>query len=89
MRKSRDLDSCHQRWFERRTRNQDEPSYKDEWWAQQCIQCRFFVPLTGDLGHDFGACTNESSEWDQRVMYEHDGCSTFDVDPDLVDNSLE
>ncbi len=83
------IKECHQRWFERRNRNQDDSSYKDNWWAQQCVQCRFFIPLTGPLGHDFGACTNYLSKYDQRVMYEHDGCDSFEVDSSLVDDTLE
>ena len=83
------IQNCHQRWFDRRTRNQDDPSYKEEWWGEQCVQCQFFVPLSGPLGDDFGACTNELSKNDRQVMYEHDGCSKFVVDPELVDTTIE
>ncbi len=79
----------HRRWFSRRHRNQDSNGYQEEWWAQQCVQCLYFVPLTGPLGHDFGACSNHCSDHDQQVMYEHDGCCEFRVDPELVDESLE
>lgn len=40
----------------------------------QCGICRYYVPLQGLFSADFGACTNEQSACDGRVMFEHDGC---------------
>lgn len=64
----------------RRNRKQEEPEYRDEWWAHQCGACRHWVPLTGELGSDYGACTNERSPFDGKVQFEHDGCDQFDPD---------
>ena len=69
---------CHERWMKRRNRRQEESNYKDEWYSQQCGGCRYFVPLTGALAEDWGACTNLSSDFDGRVMFEHDGCSFYE-----------
>jgi Protein of unknown function (DUF3027) len=65
---------CHKRWMARRHRRQESPDYKDEWRTQQCFSCRFFVPLMGSMKEDYGACTNPTSPFDGRVMFEHDGC---------------
>jgi hypothetical protein len=48
--------------------------YREEWYAQQCGACSFYVPLAGGYGMDWGACTNDRSVFDGRVMFEHDGC---------------
>lgn len=34
----------------------------------------YYVPLSGALGEDYGACTNGDSKFDHHVMFEHDGC---------------
>jgi hypothetical protein len=74
----RHLAATHERWLARRNRKQEEPSYRDEWWAQQCGMCRFWIALQPPLGSDFGACTNKKSEFDGRVQFEHDGCDHFE-----------
>lgn len=70
--------ACHQRWLARRNRKQEEGSYKDEWYQQQCGACRFFIPLTGILGADYGGCSNPASPFDKSLMFEHDGCEHFE-----------
>lgn len=45
---------------------------------EQCIDCSFYVPLRGPLGSDWGACANERSEFDGRIMFEHLGCDAFE-----------
>lgn len=74
--------SVHRRWIRRVNRDISAPdSYRDEWRAEQCLACWHFVPLAGTLGKDFGACTNAESPFDQRVMFEHDGCEAFEPRP--------
>jgi len=43
--------------------------------------CRHWLPLAGQRGYDWGACSNERSEFDGIVRFEHDGCQEFDEDP--------
>jgi hypothetical protein len=69
---------CHARWLMARNRRQEDSGYQDEWFAEQCGGCRYWIPVTGVLGSDYGACTSARSDFDGRVMFEHDGCSTFD-----------
>jgi hypothetical protein len=67
----------HRRWRQRRHRRQEDPGYQEEWWGQQCGHCRFWIPLSGVLGSDYGACTNPASPFDGCIMFEHDGCEFF------------
>lgn len=75
----RHASATHERWLARRNRRQEDPSYQDEWYAEQCGHCRFWVPLSGALGADYGACTNQQSPFDGRVQFEHDGCDEFEA----------
>jgi hypothetical protein len=70
--------TCHDRWMERRNRRQEDPDYKDEWYAEQCGGCRFFVQLQGLSSADWGGCSSAKSPFDGRVMFEHDGCEFFE-----------
>ena len=63
---------------------QGTPEYRDEWYGQQCLFCQYYCPLTSELGLDFGACTNPASDFDGRVMFEHDGCKNYVEDEDLT-----
>jgi hypothetical protein len=65
---------CHDRWIEKRNRKQEDPSYLDEWYDEQCGGCIYFIPLMGDLADDYGACSNPQSEFDGIIRFEHDGC---------------
>jgi Protein of unknown function (DUF3027) len=67
----------HERWVERQHRPMSDPEYRDEWCAEQCGGCRFWIPLSGVLGDDYGACANAASPRDGRVQFEHDGCESF------------
>lgn len=64
----------HAPWITRRNRGGGSCAYREEWSAQQCGACSFYVPLAGGYGMDWGACTNDRSVFDGRVMFEHDGC---------------
>lgn len=66
---------CHQRWAARRNRRiEDEASYQEEWFSQQCGICRYWIPVCGQLGTDYGVCSNAVSVFDGLVRFEHDGC---------------
>ncbi len=53
--------------------------------VKQCLHCRYYVPLTGDLGADWGACTCEASQYDGRLVFEHWTCREYreEEQPDL------
>ena len=70
--------AIHDRWMPRRNRKPESPEYRDEWYVQQCGMCRFWIPLSGELGSDYGACTNPRSPFDGRVQFEHDGCDEYE-----------
>lgn len=50
----------------------DSPSAKQA--KKQCVSCGYFVQLTGQLGRIFGACANEYSSYDARVVAVDHGC---------------
>ncbi|MFD7874346.1 DUF3027 domain-containing protein [Streptomyces sp. NPDC059766] len=75
-------DDVHGRWLQLLHRSTGNPSYRDEWFDEQCGGCRFWIPLSGDLGLDWGACTHAASRFDGRVRFEHDGCEHFSVRDD-------
>lgn len=66
-----------QRWKRLRNRVQGDTAYRNDWYAQQCGGCQYWVPLAGTWGADFGACSNEESPFDSTVRFEHDGCEFF------------
>jgi DUF3027 family protein len=68
----------HERWMGLRNRQQEAPDYDESWWAEQCGACRFWLAVSGALGHDYGVCTNPAAPFDGKVRFEHDGCEQFD-----------
>lgn len=42
--------------------------------------CRFFVPLDGALGGDWGVCSNPESHRAGLLTFEHQGCQKFTED---------
>jgi hypothetical protein len=64
----------HGRWLARLNRRTGEPGYLDGWYLQQCGSCSRWIPLSGQAGLDWGACTHERSSYDGHVRFEHDGC---------------
>jgi hypothetical protein len=80
-----ELRDLHGRWMARVNRDQTSAEYRDEWYPEQCLHCRYYIPLERPLGFDYGACTNAASPFDQRVMFEHDGCQAFVA---VTDSSL-
>lgn len=69
--------AIHERWVAERNRRTEDPGYREEWYSEQCGGCRFWLPLSGELGRDYGACANPASPFDGRVRFEHDGCEAF------------
>ncbi|AYF26881.1 hypothetical protein CSH63_05340 [Micromonospora tulbaghiae] len=47
------------------------------WCDEQSGGCRLWIPVNGEVGHGYGACTNPASNFDGRVRFEHDGCTAF------------
>ena len=68
---------CHRRWVARTNRSINDPERPDEWCAQECNLCAYYVRLTGLFADDYGACSNAASKCDGKVMFEHDGCERF------------
>lgn len=68
---------CHQRWMNLRNRCQENHNYKDDWYAEQCGACKFFIPLSALFAEDYGGCSNPDSKFDKTIMFEHDGCNHF------------
>ena len=69
--------ATHERWVLQLNRRQGSTDYRDEWYREQCGMCEFWVPLAGQWGLDYGACSNPSSPFDGRVRFEHDGCDAY------------
>ncbi|MFI7467828.1 DUF3027 domain-containing protein [Nonomuraea sp. NPDC049646] len=69
--------AIHERWLAGCHRRTEDPDYREEWYSEQCGACRFWFPLAGALGNDYGACANAASPFDGRVRFEHDGCDAF------------
>lgn len=68
---------CHDRWMQRRNRETESSNYQDEWFGEQCMFCRYYIPLAGVFTEDYGACSNARSVFDGVVRFEHDGCPEF------------
>jgi len=66
--------NCHIRWEKFRNRDLTKGGQVSEWIDTQCQSCVYYVPLVGKFSEDYGACTNEASPFDGKVMFEHDGC---------------
>jgi hypothetical protein len=73
---------CHERWVQGRHRDTGKPGYLDRWYDEQCGGCRYWIALSGEIGRDYGACTNSASPFDGVVRFEHDGCDVFSPRPD-------
>jgi hypothetical protein len=67
----------HEQWLVRRNRRQEDPAYPDDWWAEQCGGCEFWLALAGPMGKDYGSCSNPESAFFGVVRFEHDGCEAF------------
>jgi len=45
--------------------------------------CKYFIPLQGDLGQDWGVCCNKNSHRYGLLTFEHQGCQKFVFDKDI------
>ncbi|WP_369185561.1 DUF3027 domain-containing protein [Streptomyces sp. Y1] len=73
-----EMGAIRDRWIGRRNRDPGKPEYRAEWYGEQCGFCRYWFPMVGKLGLDYGACANGKSEFDGAVRFEHDGCEVFE-----------
>lgn len=62
-------------------RDEEDPEGGDM--PLQCLECKYYVPLEGRLGFDWGACTNPLSEYDGEAVFEHWTCANYTL-PDGV-----
>ncbi|WP_045312744.1 DUF3027 domain-containing protein [Lentzea aerocolonigenes] len=67
----------HERWIQKSDRDLNMIPWPKEWRRNQCGECRFWCPLAGQLGLDWGVCANPVSKWDGTARFEHDGCEHF------------
>jgi hypothetical protein len=65
-------------WSRNNLPDDEDVELPDEWYNEQCGQCVYYVPLTGELASDWGACTNAASRFDKLAMFEHDGGERYD-----------
>ena len=70
-------DACHARWRKRMNRNLNAPGRPDRWCDEECLGCAYYIILSGVFAEDYGVCSNPASKFDQRAMFEHDGCEDF------------
>ena len=86
--------AMHQkRWnIVRRLDTDYEPYGKAEREGSDCsCGCRHFVKLVGDVGNDWGVCSNPESPRSGLLTFEHQGCTAFQaitVDRNLTDAQL-
>jgi hypothetical protein len=59
-------------------------SRDDEWGPDCSCGCRWFIPLEGELQHDWGVCRNPGSPRCGLLTFEHQGCREFDADDEAV-----
>lgn len=64
----------HNRWIECINLTVDAYDQDEAWYQRQCFSCVYYVSLSGKFAADWGVCTNESSPFDRKAMFEHDGC---------------
>ncbi len=51
--------------------------------------CRYFVPLEGNLGLDWGVCVNPKSPRCGLLTFEHQGCKEFEDDGKSIEDWLK
>ena len=57
---------------------------RDEDWGPDCsCGCKYFIPLEGTLGMDWGVCANSTSPRVGLLTFEHQGCKAFEYDERL------
>ena len=68
--------AAHDAWVERLKRVHGYVSARndEEVFDPQCGGCRFYMPIEGASGADWGACGNPLSDRVGTVVFEHHGC---------------
>jgi Protein of unknown function (DUF2384) len=51
--------------------------------------CRWFLPLAGALGRDWGVCANPRSPRGGLLTFEHQGCREFEAEPEAHPHPLD
>lgn len=46
-------------------------------YCTQCGFCQYYIPIEGDIGRDWGVCTNARSQYDRQAVFEHGTCKYF------------
>ncbi len=76
--------AIHKRWLEKNCRPYGPPKRTDAIGKRyddgallQCGGCKFYIPLEGSIGADWGACSNPRSPQDGKVTMEHHGCMAY------------
>jgi hypothetical protein len=55
---------------------------RDTDWGPDCSRgCRWWLPLHGKLGSDWGVCSNPVSPRRSLLTFEHQGCREFEPQP--------
>lgn len=80
------MPELHQRLLEivQRLPSDFEPyggrSREDDWGPDCSCGCKYFLPLEGQLGMDWGVCANPASPRAGLLTFEHQGCKAFEAD---------
>jgi hypothetical protein len=54
---------------------------RDTDWGPDCsCGCKWFTPLEGDLGMDYGVCMKQESPRAGLLTFEHQGCYQYESD---------
>ena len=51
-------------------------TFRDDY-VKQCLHCKHYVQLSGELGYDWGVCTSEQSQYDGQLVFEHWTCAEW------------
>jgi hypothetical protein len=63
----------------------DKPREEGEIWHPDCsVGCKFFLPVQGKLGMDWGVCANPKSHRCGLLTFEHQGCPQFETEKEDV-----
>jgi len=52
----------------------------DRWYGDCSCGCKYYLPLEGKLGADWGVCHNPKSHRCGLLTFEHQGCQHFEFD---------
>jgi hypothetical protein len=75
---------AHKRWYSKllphpQTLPPGSVAFRNYEEGRRCGACAFYIPLTSDLGMDWGGCGNELSVFDKHVIFECHSCSAFEA----------